>query len=53
MIAAEPRGANDAADVAECKARGELVRLASKPLTIADGLQGARIPVLVLHALLF
>lgn len=39
IIAAEPTGENDAADVAASKAAGKLVPRA-KPVTIADGLQG-------------
>ncbi|KAL4452087.1 hypothetical protein ABPG75_007749 [Micractinium tetrahymenae] len=38
MIAAEPTGRNDAADVAAAKAAGELVQL-PKPATICDGLE--------------
>jgi len=38
IIAAEPSGRNDAADVAACKAAGQLVQL-PKPQTICDGLQ--------------
>ncbi len=41
VIAAEPSGTNRAADVAECKAAGQLLPLLPKPNTIADGLQGA------------
>lgn len=40
IIAAEPCGSNDAADVAACKAEGQLIQDMPKPLTIADGLQG-------------
>lgn len=39
VVAAEPRGTNDAADVARCKEAGELLVM-DKPATIADGLQG-------------
>eukprot|EP00873_Tetraselmis_striata_P041235 jgi/Tetstr1/461499/TSEL_006605.t1 len=39
IIAAEPLGRNDAADVQRCKAAGELLRF-DRPETIADGLQG-------------
>lgn len=39
VIAAEPKGKNDAADVARCHAAGEIVRL-PQPDTIADGLRG-------------
>lgn len=39
VIAAEPTGVNDAADVARCKAEGRLVADAPKPRTLADGLQ--------------
>ena len=39
IIAAEPTGVNDAADVAACKAAGDLIPC-SRPSTIADGLQG-------------
>jgi len=39
VIAAEPTGRNDAADVLRSKEAGELV-LCDKPDTIADGLQG-------------
>ncbi|KAL4437503.1 hypothetical protein ABPG77_003484 [Micractinium sp. CCAP 211/92] len=38
IIAAEPTGRNNAADVAACKAAGELVQL-PKPATICDGLE--------------
>lgn len=38
IIAAEPTGRNDAADVAAAKAAGELVQL-PKPATICDGLE--------------
>ncbi|PSC71128.1 serine racemase [Micractinium conductrix] len=38
IIAAEPTGRNGAADVAACKAAGELVQL-PKPTTICDGLE--------------
>lgn len=38
IIAAEPTGRNDAADVAACKAAGQLVQVA-KPRTICDGLE--------------
>lgn len=38
VIAAEPTGRNGAADVAACKAAGELVSL-PKPATICDGLE--------------
>jgi serine racemase len=40
IIAAEPSGSNDAADVAACKAQGRLIQDMPKPATIADGLQG-------------
>lgn len=40
IIAAEPAGVNDAADVAASKAAGQLVTDLPKPVTIADGLQG-------------
>lgn len=40
VFAAEPLGANGMADVLASKAAGRLVELPSKPLTIADGLQG-------------
>jgi hypothetical protein len=40
VIAAEPCGSNDAADVAASKAAGQLVTDLPKPITIADGLQG-------------
>ncbi|KAK9823956.1 hypothetical protein WJX72_006641 [[Myrmecia] bisecta] len=39
ILAAEPTGSNDAADVAAAKQAGQLVPMA-KPQTIADGLQG-------------
>lgn len=39
VIAAEPCGKNDAADVAAAKAAGELVLTCPKPDTICDGLQ--------------
>jgi serine racemase len=39
VLAAEPRGANGAADAAASKARGERVCDMPKPETIADGLQ--------------
>jgi len=39
VVAAEPTGDNDAADVAKCKAAGELLTSLPKPATIADGLQ--------------
>jgi hypothetical protein len=42
VIAAEPCGSNDAADVAASKRRGQLVADLPKPITIADGLQGKR-----------
>eukprot|EP00878_Enallax_costatus_P028912 GHUV01031276.1.p1 GENE.GHUV01031276.1~~GHUV01031276.1.p1 ORF type:complete len:265 (+),score=81.39 GHUV01031276.1:165-959(+) len=44
IIAAEPSGSNDAADVAAAKAAGELVTDLPKPVTIADGLQGDDLP---------
>lgn len=40
VIAAEPCGSNDAADVAASKRAGQLVTHLPKPVTIADGLQG-------------
>lgn len=40
IIAAEPCGRNNAADVAQAKAAGQIVPCC-KPDTIADGLQGA------------
>mmetsp|Transcript_67131 Transcript_67131/g.212483 ORF Transcript_67131/g.212483 Transcript_67131/m.212483 type:complete len:316 (-) Transcript_67131:337-1284(-) len=40
IIAAEPGGRNDAADVAASKAAGELVSSLPHPDTIADGLKG-------------
>lgn len=40
IIAAEPSGSNDAADVAACKEQGRLIQDMPKPATIADGLQG-------------
>jgi serine racemase len=40
VIAAEPCGSNDAADVAASKRAGQLVTDLPKPITIADGLQG-------------
>lgn len=40
IIAAEPSGTNDAADVAAAKAAGHLITDLPKPFTIADGLQG-------------
>lgn len=39
VVAAEPRGSNDAADAAESKRRGERAHDMPKPRTIADGLQ--------------
>lgn len=39
VIAAEPCGSNDAADVAASKRAGQLVTHLPKPVTIADGLQ--------------
>ncbi|UPR02008.1 serine/threonine dehydratase [Chloropicon primus] len=39
IIAAEPRGVNDAADVHKSKCAGELQVDAAKPKTLADGLQ--------------
>lgn len=44
IVAAEPCGSNDAADVAACKAQGTLIQDMPKPLTIADGLQGKHMP---------
>lgn len=44
IVAAEPCGSNNAADVAACKAQGQLIQDMSKPLTIADGLQGGCSP---------
>lgn len=41
VIAAEPCGVNDAADVAASKAAGRLLTDVPRPATIADGLQGA------------
>lgn len=40
IIAAEPCGTNDAADVAASKAAGRWIADMPKPLTVADGLQG-------------
>jgi hypothetical protein len=40
VVAAEPAGSNDAADIAAAKAAGRIVPC-DKPRTIADGLQGA------------
>lgn len=40
IVAAEPSGSNNAADVAASKATGKLVQDMPKPRTIADGLQG-------------
>jgi hypothetical protein len=42
VMAAEPCGSNDAADVAASKHAGQLVTDLPKPITIADGLQGER-----------
>ncbi len=39
VVAAEPTGSNDAADIAAAKAAGEIVAC-PKTKTIADGLQG-------------
>lgn len=39
VVAAEPTGSNNAADIAAAKAAGEIVAC-PKPKTIADGLQG-------------
>jgi serine racemase len=50
IVAAEPCGSNDAADVAACKAQGKLVQDMPKPLTIADGLQGVcMVPAPAVH----
>ena len=43
IIAAEPCGSNNAADVAACKIAEKLVEC-PKPVTIADGLQGKAHP---------
>lgn len=40
IVAAEPCGRNNAADVAACKAQGRLIQDMPKTCTIADGLQG-------------
>lgn len=40
IIAAEPSGSNDAADVAASKAQGRLIQDMPKPVTVADGLEG-------------
>ena len=40
VVAAEPCGTNNAADVAACKKAGKLLEGLPKPLTMADGLQG-------------
>ncbi len=40
IVAAEPSGSNNAADVAASKACGRLIQDMPQPLTIADGLEG-------------
>lgn len=40
IVAAEPCGSNNAADVAACKAANTLIQDMPKPVTVADGLQG-------------
>jgi serine racemase len=42
IVAAEPSGANNAADAAASLAAGRLIQDMPKPVTIADGLQGER-----------